>query len=163
MRKVLTMINIDEAFAEAYAETNGFDYPGPGDYLEREFKWLDGSGITLDAYLIADADDECKRGAYLTYLAEWIFAHQDVEDTESPLSYEAWRIRTRTDNALISEYTAAIIDVFEDVLSEHDMYIPDDFREGEEGEACIYGDTYYQMEEKIKKLLEGVSADVKNR
>lgn len=37
---------------------------------------------------------------------------------------------------------ANLIDIFEEFLDEHDINIPDEEREGNEGEARIYGNTY---------------------
>ena len=58
-----------------------------------------------------------------------------------------------------------IIDIFEELLAEHDIYIPDedreeydeddeDYDEDECEEACIYGSTYYQLEDEITELLD---------
>lgn len=49
----------------------------------------------------------------------------------------------------------SIIDIFEDLLDENDITIPDEFRSGEKGsdEARIFGDTYYNLEDKITDLL----------
>lgn len=46
-----------------------------------------------------------------------------------------------------------ILDIFEDMLAEKEIIIPDDDREGDENEACIYGSTYYELEDKITELL----------
>lgn len=46
-----------------------------------------------------------------------------------------------------------IVDLFEDLLAEYNIYIPNDEREGEEDEACIYGDDYYALEDQITELL----------
>lgn len=51
------------------------------------------------------------------------------------------------------EFAYEILDVFEEVLAEHDIYIPDEYREGDESEACIYGATYYRLEDSIEKLI----------
>ena len=53
----------------------------------------------------------------------------------------------------IREYAAGICDVFEDLLAEYDILIPDEDREGEEGEACLYGDAYYATEDRIVEIL----------
>lgn len=58
-----------------------------------------------------------------------------------------------------------IIDIFEGLLAEYDIYIPDedreeydeddeDYDEDECEEACIYGSTYYELEDEITKLLD---------
>ena len=46
-----------------------------------------------------------------------------------------------------------IIDIFEELLNRLDITIPDKWREGEEDEARIFGDTYYELEDKIAKRL----------
>jgi len=47
-----------------------------------------------------------------------------------------------------------ILDIFEDMLDEKGIMIPDDDRMGDEGEACLYGCTYGDLEEEITYLLE---------
>ena len=51
------------------------------------------------------------------------------------------------------EVVYGIIDIFEEVLKEKDIYIPDPDRTGEEDEACIFGQTYYEIEDKLKEFL----------
>lgn len=46
-----------------------------------------------------------------------------------------------------------ILDIFEDMLEEKGIMIPDEDREGAEDEACLYGSTYYELEDEIAKLL----------
>lgn len=46
-----------------------------------------------------------------------------------------------------------ILDIFEEMLDEKGITIPDEDREGEEGEACLYGSTYYDLENQITELL----------
>lgn len=48
----------------------------------------------------------------------------------------------------------AILDIFEDMLSEKDIMIPDEDREGNEDECCLYGTTYYDLEDQIIEVLE---------
>ena len=47
----------------------------------------------------------------------------------------------------------AILDVFEDMLEEKGIKIPDEDRAGGEDEANIYGETYFALEDKIAGLL----------
>ena len=49
--------------------------------------------------------------------------------------------------------TIAILDMFEDMLDEKGIMIPDEDRTGEEGEACLYGMTYANLEDQIYELL----------
>ena len=46
-----------------------------------------------------------------------------------------------------------IIDLFEELLDRLDITIPDKWREDEEDEARIFGDTYYELESKIVERL----------
>ena len=48
----------------------------------------------------------------------------------------------------------AILDIFEDMLSEKGIMIPDEDREGNEDECCLYGTTYYNLEDQIVEVLE---------
>lgn len=47
----------------------------------------------------------------------------------------------------------AILDMFEDMLDEKGIMVPDEDRTGEEGEACLYGTTYADLEDQIFELL----------
>lgn len=51
------------------------------------------------------------------------------------------------------ELAIGILNMFEEMLDEKGIMIPDEYREGAEGEACLYGDTYYTLEDKITTLL----------
>ena len=46
-----------------------------------------------------------------------------------------------------------ILDIFEGMLEEKGIMIPDEDREGDEGEACLYGSTYYELEDAVTELL----------
>lgn len=46
-----------------------------------------------------------------------------------------------------------IIDIFEELLDRLDITLSDKWREGEEDEARIFGDTYYELENKIVERL----------
>lgn len=46
-----------------------------------------------------------------------------------------------------------ILDIFEEMLDDKGIMIPDEDREGDEGEACLYGSTYYELEDAITELL----------
>lgn len=54
----------------------------------------------------------------------------------------------------VRELSANIISLFEELLEENDISIPDDERNGEEGEARIFGQTYYDLEDRIVDLME---------
>lgn len=46
-----------------------------------------------------------------------------------------------------------IIDIFEELLDRLNITLSDKWREGEEDEARIFGDTHYELEEKIVERL----------
>lgn len=46
-----------------------------------------------------------------------------------------------------------IVEVFEDLLDEHGIIIPDEDRTGSEDEASIYGCTYYNLCDKIAEII----------
>lgn len=53
-----------------------------------------------------------------------------------------------------SKLAVDIVDIFEELLDKYGILIPDDCREGHENEACIYGESYYVVENSIKELLD---------
>ena len=67
---------------------------------------------------------------------------------EKPVVFE-------TTNDLLKdlEVVYGIIDISEEMLKEKGIYIPDQDRTGDEEEACIFGQTYYEIEEKLKEFL----------
>lgn len=46
-----------------------------------------------------------------------------------------------------------ILDIFEEMLENKGVSIPDDDRTGDESEACLYGMTYADLENAIEELL----------
>ena len=58
-----------------------------------------------------------------------------------------------TNRTLEQEYAFAILDCFEDLLDEKEIDIPSDDREGNEGEARLYGCEYFDLEDKVIGLL----------
>ena len=56
-------------------------------------------------------------------------------------------------NENINQAAFDILNVFEDVLSKHNIIIPSEDREGDKSEACLYGSEYYAAEDEIKDIL----------
>ena len=46
-----------------------------------------------------------------------------------------------------------ILEMFDDLLEEKGIVVPDEDRTGAEGEAALYGTTYANLEDKIVELL----------
>ena len=61
--------------------------------------------------------------------------------------------KPKEDTIKIRPVSVKIIDLFENILDKNNISIPDEDRTGDEGEACIYGMTYYNLEENITNIL----------
>lgn len=61
----------------------------------------------------------------------------------------------------LREYSTAICDLFEELLEQHDITIPDEDREGNEDEARLYGMTYAHLEEDVLFLLKEFAIKVR--
>ena len=80
------------------------------------------------------------------------FADEDTKDYYEDLNRKEEENTMDTTNNLI-DTADDIIDIFEELLDRLDITIPDKWREGEEDEARIFGDTYYELEDKIVERL----------
>lgn len=152
-REILAILTVDEDFAEAYAETNGFSYDGPIDYIERESGWIESSGIRVSNALIIDDDDADECARYLTYLGNWIFDHQDLTP-QSPMTYDDWH-KSCTKAQFCDEEKVArmIVEMFENYLNRHHVTIPGEFHESYDGETQFVGGAYHELLEKITNIL----------
>lgn len=80
------------------------------------------------------------------------FANEDIKDYYEELNRKEEENTMNTTNNLI-DTADDIIDIFEELLDRLDITLPDKWREGEEDEARIFGDTYYELENKIVERL----------
>lgn len=80
------------------------------------------------------------------------FANEDIKDYYEELNRKEDENTMNTTNNLI-DTADDIIDIFEELLDRLDITLPDKWREGEEDEARIFGDTYYELENKIVERL----------
>ena len=53
----------------------------------------------------------------------------------------------------LREYSIEIVELFEELLEEHNITIPDEDRTGDENEARLYGMTYSNLEEDVLHTL----------
>ena len=88
------------------------------------------------------------------------FANEDIKDFYENLNKKEGENKMRNTNAVaklneeaLTNTAADIIDIFEELLDELDITLPDKWREGEEDEARIFVDTYYELESKIVERL----------
>ena len=54
-----------------------------------------------------------------------------------------------------------ICELFEELLDTHNIDIPDDDREGDDGEARIYGMTYAELEDDVRDILVDFAEKIK--
>ena len=80
------------------------------------------------------------------------FADEGTKDYYEELNRKEEENTMNTTNNLI-DTADDIIDIFEELLDRLDITLPDEWREGEEDEARIFGDTYYKLENKIVERL----------
>lgn len=80
------------------------------------------------------------------------FANEDIKDYYEKLNRKEEENTMDTTNNLTNT-ADDIIDIFEELLDRLDITLPDKWREGEEDEARIFGDTYYELENKIVERL----------
>lgn len=66
------------------------------------------------------------------------------------LSEEAWLASVGKHRGV----AIRILDIFEEMLENKGISIPDEDRTGDESEACLYGMTYANLEDEIVTLLE---------
>lgn len=83
-RKVFAIIEIDDEIAHGL--DNNYV---PDKYLEREFGWLEQSGISLKKQHVFDVKDNTAWRRYINYLIEWAFAHsEDAYQGASPRRFD---------------------------------------------------------------------------
>ena len=80
------------------------------------------------------------------------FADECTKNWYEELNRKEEKNTMNNTNNLI-DTAADIIDIFEELLDRLDITLPDKWREGEEDEARIFGDTYYELENKIVERL----------
>ena len=88
------------------------------------------------------------------------FANEDIKDYYEYLNRKEEENTMKNTNATaklneesLTNTADDIIDIFEELLDRLDITLPDEWREGEEDEARIFGDTYYELENQIVERL----------
>ena len=88
------------------------------------------------------------------------FADEDTKNFYENLNKKEGENKMRNTNAVaklneeaLTNTAADIIDIFEELLDELDITLPDKWRADEEDEARIFGETYYELENKIIERL----------
>lgn len=83
-RQIVAIITVDDDTAFEKIDD------GPVPYFEKEFGWLEQSGITLKDCFIADEDEDEPRQAYCNYLVQFAFDNYGEQLKESPMDYYEW-------------------------------------------------------------------------
>ena len=81
------------------------------------------------------------------------FANEDIKDYYEDLNRQEEENAMKNTTNSLTDIADDIIDIFEELLDRLDITIPDKWREGEENEARIFGDAYYELENKIVERL----------
>ena len=79
--------------------------------------------------------------------------YEDLNRQEEENTMKNTNTTAKLNEANLTNTADDLIDIFEELLDRLDITIPDKWREGEEDEARIFGDTYYELEDKIAKRL----------
>lgn len=88
-REFIAIIGLDEEKASGYIKNFYDDDITPGDFLEKEFGWIEQSGVSLENWALIDFDVPWEQ--YLRYLVDWAISHSsDDEIGKSPMSYKVW-------------------------------------------------------------------------
>ena len=86
-------------------------------------------------------------------LDEAIAIVEDSRDSYWEKGYAHAYIKQEPKTIKLREYSVDICELFEDLLEENDITIPDDEREWEPDEARLYGNTYADLEYKVLNIL----------
>ena len=92
-----------------------------------------------ECYTIVDHDE---------YTVQLNASNYRYDKNEMETNFELASVRS-----LSEELATEILDMFENLLDEHGIVIPDEDRTGDEGEACLYGMTYCALQEGIANVL----------
>lgn len=91
-------------------------------------------------------DDRCTTGYEIINSDGEIIYDFAEEDTKN------WYEELNRKEAL-NETANDIVDIFEELLDHLDITLPDKWRRGKKDEARIFGDTYYELKNKIVERL----------
>lgn len=60
----------------------------------------------------------------------------------------------------VRDMATDIVEMIEDILDRYGIYVPDEDRNGDDGEACLYGMTHARLEDSISFMLSDLVNDV---
>lgn len=114
--------------------------------------------------VVSSEDEDCYETGYEISNSDgeiiYDFADEDTKNFYENLNKKEGENKMKNTNAVaklneeaLTNTAADIIDIFEELLDELDITLPDKWRADEEDEARIFGDTYYELENKIVERL----------
>lgn len=101
-------------------------------------------------YEICDSDGEI---IYDFASGETKSRYEDLNRKEEENKMKNINATAKLNKVNLTNTADDLIDIFEELLDRLDITLPDKWREGEEDEARIFGDIYYELEEKIVERL----------
>lgn len=101
-------------------------------------------------YEISNSDGEILFEFAPEYLKDY---YEDLNREERKNTMKKTNATAKPNETNLTNTADDIIDIFEELLDRLDIALPDERREGEEDEARIFGDTYYELENKIIERL----------
>ena len=105
---------------------------------------------------VSPEDEDCYETGYEICDSDgeiiYDFANEDIKNYYEGLNRQEEK-NTMDNTNNLTNTADDIIDIFEELLDRLDITLPDQWREGEEDEARIFGDTYYELENKIVERL----------
>ena len=113
---------------------------------------------------VSPEDEDCYETGYEICDSDgeiiYDFANEDTKDYYEELNRQEEKNIMKKTNATaklnkanLTNTAADIIDIYEELLDELDITLPDKWRADEEDEARIFGETYYELENKIVERL----------
>lgn len=101
-------------------------------------------------YEITNSDGKVINDFAPKYLKDY---YEDLNRQEGENKTNNTNAVTKLNEASMTNTADDIIDIFEELLYKLDITLPDKWRSGEEDEARIFGDTYFELENKIVERL----------
>ena len=87
---------------------------------------------------------------------EYCSVDMKVWNSTNTITISVDEVKLTVSETDIKNRAIEILDIFEDVLQENNIKIPDEHRVGLEEEACIFGETYYHTEDEVQSVLKNL-------
>ena len=112
------------------------------------------NGIVAYEYELDQQDYPTEEEEHRVLLNEFGLSEQEYQEIIRPQNYKSEAEMYDARYGKAHGVAVEIVEMFEDLLDEHGMMIPDPDRRGDEGEAPIYGCTWGNLVDQIAEHLE---------